>query len=425
MKFDNPKYVERYEDVIFELETPLNTTPNNGVAQKRNDLRFTVDNTGEVTTFNWNRARLSVGFKVTLLTGVNITKVDHNGTVNGSHSLIERLEVKINGKQLYDCNAANHCVNIKNMLEDAPAYVESLATNEYFYVDTNRHAQEDKTNANYNKGFADRKKLLGTSSVVNTEIPLNRYSFFESLEDELLPNTKVELHVKIEDDGNVIWQAGANCRVVITRMQLIVPRVTFNSEGQELYMSTYLKPHKWTYLRENIGRSNSSTQRAGNFRISNGISKPRHVSVFIINDASISNQTANPFPYNAFSVSTDPQTLVKCHLEVGNGNKYPDVEYTPEADLTRVYRDVMSYAHKVSEFQFGSLLNVTNYKQLFPFIYFDLTHQKQDIRDGVTTLMFKYELSGTTATPYSIYAITLYEQEVELYQSDKKILIRS
>ena len=72
----------------------------------------------------------------------------------------------------------------------------------------------------------------------------------------------------------------------------------------------------------------------------------------------------NPFLYNTFSVSTDPQTLVKCHLEVGNGNKYPDVEYTPEADLTRVYRDVMSYAHKVSEFQLGSLLNVKNYKQL-------------------------------------------------------------
>ena len=85
----------------------------------------------------------------------------------------------------------------------------------------------------------------------------------------------------------------------------------------------------------------------------------------------------------------------------------------------------MSYAHKVSEFQLGSLLNVTNYKQLFPFIYLDLTHQKQDIRDGVTTLMFKYELSGITGTPYSIYAMTLYEQEVELYQSDKKILIRS
>ena len=139
------------------------------------------------------------------------------------------------------------------------------------------------------------KALLGTSSTVNTEIPVNRCSFFEMLEDELLPNTRVEMNFEIESDGNLIWQAGANCSVVITRMQLYVPRITFNSEGQSSYMSQYLKNHKWTYLRENIERSNSSRQRAGHFRISTGISKPRHVFVFIINDANIDAQTENPF----------------------------------------------------------------------------------------------------------------------------------
>ena len=45
-----------------------------------------------------------------------------------------------------------------------------------------------------------------------------------------------------------------------------------------------------------------------------------------------------------------------------------------------------------------------------------------DIKDG-TTLTFRYELFGTTATAYSIYALTLYEQEVEL--KDCKIMLRS
>ena len=40
------------------------------------------------------------------------------------------------------------------------------------------------------------------------------------LEDELLPNTRVEMNFEIESDGNLIWQAGADCRVVITRMQV-------------------------------------------------------------------------------------------------------------------------------------------------------------------------------------------------------------
>ena len=87
------------------------------------------------------------------------------------------------------------------------------------------------------------------------------------LEDELLPNTEVQLNLEIESDGNLIWQAGADCRVIITRMQLFVPRITFNSEGQSLSMSQYIKSHKWTYLRENIERSNSSQQRGEHFRI--------------------------------------------------------------------------------------------------------------------------------------------------------------
>ena len=62
----------------------------------------------------------------------------------------------------------------------------------------------DDVVANYNKGFALRKVVLGTSSTVNTEIPLNRYSFLDMLEDELLPNSRVEMNFEIESDGNLI-----------------------------------------------------------------------------------------------------------------------------------------------------------------------------------------------------------------------------
>ena len=449
--FRDPDYVERYEDVIFDLETALNTTVGNNAHQKKNGYRFVVDNTGEVTPFDWYNARISVDFKVVLLAnGGNIAVNDHNGIVNGSYSFLKHFDIKLNGKKVYDCNDANHAVNIKNLLEYSPSYAEQTASNEFYYLDTTRHPEEtrftkrqvthrrnaannadeaglmlDDVVANYNKGFALRKALLGVSAIVNTEIPLNRYSFFEMLENKLLPNTRVEINFEIESDGNLIWQAGADCRVVITRMQLYVPRITFNSQGQSAYMSQYLKPHKWTYLRENIERSNSSQQRAGHFRISSGISKPRHVFVFIINDANIDAQTVNPFLYNTFSVSTNPRTLSNCHLEVDNGNEYPEIHYTPSTNMTRVFRDVLKYVHKNNEYGEGSLLNISNFKTLFPFLYFDLTKQKMDIKDGTTKLTFKYELSGTTTTPYSIYALTLYEQDVELIQKDGKVILRS
>ena len=422
--FRNPKYLERYEDVFFELETPLNTgDPGNDNSQKKTGYRFVVDNTGEVTPFDWYNARISMTFKVQTMANANIAAEDHNGIVNGSHSFINNFDVKLNGRKVYDCNDANQAVNIKNLLEYSSVYAQSTATNELFYLDTTRHAEERPAQANYNKGFAARKALLGLSADVTTEITLNHYSFFEALRDELLPSTRMEINLQIESDNNLIWQAGAACRVMIMRMQLVVPRITFNSEGQSLYIDQFMKPHKWTYLRENIERSNSTRLRSGTFTISTGIERPRHVFVFIINDANIGAQTTNPFLYNTFNVAND-RALSSAHLVVANGNEYPDVHYNPSTDMTRVYRDVLKYVHANNEHGQGTLLNSSNFKSLFGFLYFDLTKQKADIRDGTTKLVFHYELSGATNANYSIYALTLYEQNAELVQKDGKLLFR-
>ena len=238
------------------------------------------------------------------------------------------------------------------------------------------------------------------------------------------------MEIEFDDDNNSIWRGGAadaagtSYRLIITRLQLFVPKLLFNSEGQKLYMENYLKPYKWSYLAETGEKSNSMTQSRGNFRITNGIKKPRHVFVFIINDANINNQLQNPFLYNTFSVSTVPRTLTRCHLEVGNGNDYPDIEYKPAQDPSRVFRDVMKYVNANNDLQGGTLLNISNIKTLYPFIYFNLTKQKTDITDGLTKLTFHYELSDTTTTTYTIYGLILNEEDAEIEKERGKLLMR-
>ena len=364
------------------------------------------------------------------------------GIVNGANSFISRLSVLANGKELYQCNYANHGVNIKNLLEYNKSYADSVATNEFYFFNTSKSANKNRfirrqvthrqnaagcgdaagrmlynVTGTYNEGFSKRKALLGTSSTVRCEIPLNRYSFFEALEDKLLPNTKMEINFEIEKDDNLIWRTGGNrCRAVITRLQLFVPRLVFNSKGNKIYMENYLKV---------VESNNAGNQRLGNFRVTNGISKPRHVFVSIINSPNIESQTENPFLYNTFSVSTDPRTLDRCYLEVGNGNEYPDIHYKPSTDPSRVFRDVMSYVYANNDFQGGTLLNRSNFENLFPFVFFDLTKQKFDIKDGVTKLVFHYELSGATAANYNIYALVLHKREAEIEQQSGKLLLRA
>ena len=127
-----------------------------------------------------------------------------------------------------------------------------MGTNQLFFLDTNRSAKERPPPTASNKGVAQRKALLGTSSNVNVEIPLNRYSFFEGLDNELLPNIKVWIIFDLESDANLTWQAGTDCRVVVTSLQLFVPRIVFTAEGNKLFMERYIKPYKWHYLGEEI-----------------------------------------------------------------------------------------------------------------------------------------------------------------------------
>ena len=88
-------------------------------------------------------------------------------------------------------------------------------------------------------------------------------------------------------------------------------------------------------------------------------------------------------------------------------------------------KERISQEYEYNEYGEGTLLNRANFSTLFPFLYFHLTKQKMDIKDGTTKLTFKDELSGATAAAYSIYALTLYEQDNELIQKDGKILFRS
>ena len=137
-------------------------------------------------------------------------------------------------------------------------------------------------------------------------------------------------------------------------------------------------------------------QREGNFRITNEVTKPRHVFIFIVNSANINSQTANPFLYQTFNVANN-RKLTRCYLKA-NENVYPNIHYKPSTEPSRVYRYVMSYGD-------GTLLNRNNFESLFPFIYFKLPNLEDKVK-----LSFHYELRGEPNADYTIFAIVLHEK---------------
>ena len=109
-------------------------------------MKIVADNSGETTPFDWyNARRLSVNFKVDKLANhAAIALNDNIGTVNGSNSLIKKIQIRAEGREVYDCDYANHCVNIKTLLEYNPSYTKSVGTNEYYFPDASRQANTSK-----------------------------------------------------------------------------------------------------------------------------------------------------------------------------------------------------------------------------------------------------------------------------------------
>ena len=284
-------HVEGYEDLVFNLEQPL-IIPTTNNFQNRGNFKFVVDR----ESLDWYNARLSMDFTLTKLTGRNVIINDKIGIINSASSFVKKISFSINAREIYQCNSANHVVNIKNLLKYNPSYAETIGTNEFYYLDTTnspnrnkyltRQVQHGRNNANtgwtprifienedptYNEGFDKRKKQLGNSSIVNCEIPLNRYSFFEAFKDKMLPDARFELNIDFENDNNLIWREGNDvCRVIITKLQLYIPSVK----------CTTTAPKSWTYLNEYVTNSTDLRQREGNFRITNEVSKPRSCFYF-------------------------------------------------------------------------------------------------------------------------------------------------
>ena len=130
------------------------------------------------------------------------------------------------------------------------------------------------------------------------------------------------------------------------------------------------------------------------------------------------------FLYNTFELPNNAN-IARCYVEVANRNEYLDIHFKLSTDLSRVYRSVLSYVYANNDFQGGRLLNRSNLKTLFPFVYFDLTKQKLENKDRVTKLAFRYELTANPDPDYNIYALVLHEKEAEIEQQDGKLLLRA
>ena len=429
--FRKPEFVKRYEYNYYDLETPLNSNVANNARQTKNNYRFEVDNSSEANPIDWYNAYLEVDFKLVTLADSTVgivagTDADTKfcATTNGQ-TFIKEIQVECNGITVYNNTRANESSNVLSMLKYTKSYADTVGKDPFFFVDSSTGTAEPReAQALYNEGFGKRKILTDAAAENNISIPLNLYSYFAAFKNNLHPNLKTNIKLTLENDANIILRhANApDSKVILTKLRLWAPKIIFNEEGLKTYLAEYLKPKKWIYHKEHQEIKQSGATNDA-FRVTTGIRRPRHVFIWAVPTLSYNNQGANIFTFGLDKVGGN-HAYARAQLEMNNSMFYPQLEFS-STEKSRLYRALMSFSSAYNDVLSGPIIERTNFKNLFGLLYFDLRNQSDDVKDSVVSLTFRYQLTGNPAGNYTLNALVLHEQEIELYTSSGKLIIKA
>ena len=427
MAFRSSEYLQRNELVRYQLDDVIRT-PGNGQHQVKNGYKFTINDRSSF--YDWYNAYFEVQFQLQILADGNGYATNSRTTViNGSHSLIKHLMIKSAGKIVYDTDNLHNVTFIKNLLEYSDDFSRSVAKNSLWYLDT------DGTSANTNLGFEARRVLTNADAAeaaggnhVNVLIPLNRWSFFEELNDKMLVPMQLQFNIELNSDDELIHRAhdgaGGAGRVVVNRFILWVPRLTPKDSMYDKFVNSFLKETSWKYMREMYNVS-APTNTSGFFQISSSIDNVKHIFIYLKNsyrdDNGQRHAETSPYKMDTFLLEGG-EYLSNCRLEYGNGVFYPETEYDSESKV-RIFNDVMAYAMRKNDYNTGTQLNTANYNSLYPLIYFDLTYQSEKVTRDPKQLIFRYRLSANADQNFAVHAVVIHEEILKIDKIGNELVI--
>ena len=246
---------------------------------------------------------------------------------------------------------------------------------------------------------------------------MNRYSFFESLSDRLLPPLQLEFEIELQNDQEMIFQNDATARrIVVHKFELWVPQLHFTGKGQTLANENFLKLTQWKYLNEYLFISSAQRDANGMCLLSSAIKDLKHVFVFLQQSRKQNSYTQNPYIFDTFNIDGDDSArLDTCRLQYGT-KFYPELDYDHDFEI-RILNDLINFRYRKNDYNTGVQLKLANFKKFYPIIYFDLRNTKESVTGKSKKLEFHYRLNeAANAQDYMIYALMLHEKEFVLKQ---------
>ena len=231
--------------------------------------------------------------KVTKTDGSDYADANKIAIANDSSSLVQKLEVKSNGKIIYDSDDINYYMVTKNILEYSKPYASSVGTTSLFYPDKVRgidieeftnngtsHAVEGRNDV-YNENYKKRM-VITKNGDIHCIFELKNCEFFSSFYNQIMPPSNLNITVTLASNDTILHRDSAVDAGVskLKNLWLCYDKLTLNPSDNEKFIKMLKTPTEVNYLKEMIYINPGLKHKQYSYPIVNNILKPRHLIIF-------------------------------------------------------------------------------------------------------------------------------------------------
>jgi hypothetical protein len=247
--------------------------------------------------------------------------------------------------------------------------------------------------------------------------------FFNDV-DKVFRGLKHTLKFKRNDVNNVIHKAAevALGKFVITDMSWWIPAAKPNVMTELRLNKALSKGVESLVYWEDMAvyRSDPRNEIDVRWRVSSMGKKPSHIYVML--------QTVNKGnDQNSNNMIFDHMNLKKARVWI-NSTPFPRKEFDSDFadrrnDYQRLYYSFLEAGMKTLDFDTGTQVNYTDYKNLYPILHFDVSKHDDKLYETVTTaeIVVELHLALVPASRYYIYCVIACERYMKLQGVMNKI----
>ena len=293
--------------------------------------------------------------KVKKADGSDYADADKLAIASDSSSLIQKLEVKSNGKILYDSDVINYYMVTKNILEYSQPYVDSVGSTSLFYPDKVRGTNIEEftknatseaveaRNPTFNENYKQRMTITKNGDI-NCIIEIKNCEFFASFYNQIMPPSNLDVSITISSNDIIIHRDSAVTDAAVLQLKnlwLCYDKLTLNPSDNGKFIKMLKIPTEVNYLKEMIYINPGLKHKQYSYPIVNNILKPRHFIIFFSWTENSNDQRKNSFENN-----TSDMGIVSANIRLNNYKYLPSDTYDCANKPGVVYRALLQYMNQ-------------------------------------------------------------------------------